>query len=847
MRIAFCLGLLLTIGWSCSFAGAASPQTPPAAGETRVSIVDGKWYINGDVTYPGTKAEGLLMNVRMVNATFEDRGRPEFDVEANTAAFLAEVPDYAAHGVRAFTLCLQGGMPGYEGAVNSAFAPNGSLRQDYLQRIRRVIDACDRQGIVVILGCYYQRQSAILRDEKAVRTGLVNVVKWIRDSKLTNVVLETANEYPHGGFVHDVVRSPEGQADLLRLAKRTWPQLLVSASGYGDGKSHSQVIEAADFLLIHFNGTPVEKIPERIAALRKFGKPIACNEDDKTGRTAAKAAELCVENGASWGLMLKQINQYQPFAFHGAADDPLVYATLKELTTPPALTQTESLWQVAKTKQGIHRFSTLITAQQVRDHLGIEDGIDAAIDWCKKTAVTRVFIETFRSDYLAPRENLKRAKERFLAAGIGVSGCVTPTIVGKKSTGWNIISCYTDAATQDHLREIFQYTAEFFDEIMIDDFWFTDCECSECDAARQAKTVTIGDKTYAVTGDTWEDYRCELMVRLSRDRILAAAQRVNPKAKLIIKYPQWYDRFHERGYEVVRETADFDLIWVGTETRDYDNSRWGGTPQYEGYFLMRWLGGIGGEKCGGGWFDPYGTTEKTYVEQARQTVLAGAKESLLFCYGALQENTGPANVQALRACIPELLEVAEEVGRRQIVGVAAYKPPNSHPEKESRVFDFLGMMGVPLVPCHEFPTDAKAAFFSVHALKDPNLPEKLSKLIARGVPVLVTDGLAQRLEGRVQLDAPNVRVLPVNGSPKSLLELPQDELDAIRQPLLKPLGRTFEAPNRVALYLFADGTWVVENFGDEPATVRLDDAEMEIAARGWRYDWDQDAVRKKAK
>jgi hypothetical protein len=91
----------------------------------------------------------------MANAIFEDRRRPEFDTEANTASFLAGIPDYAAHGIRAFTLCLQGGMPGYEGAVNSAFNPDGSLRPHYLQRVRRVIEACDRQGIVVILGCYY--------------------------------------------------------------------------------------------------------------------------------------------------------------------------------------------------------------------------------------------------------------------------------------------------------------------------------------------------------------------------------------------------------------------------------------------------------------------------------------------------------------------------------------------------------------------------------------------------------------------------------------------------------------------------------------------------------------------
>ena len=90
---------------------------------------------------------------------------------------------------------------------------------------------------------------------------------------------------------------------------------------------------AADFLLIHFNGTDVEDIPDRIAALKRFNKPIVCNEDDKQGKTAARAAELCVANGASWGLMLSSQNQYFPLEFHGAADDPVVYRKLKELTS----------------------------------------------------------------------------------------------------------------------------------------------------------------------------------------------------------------------------------------------------------------------------------------------------------------------------------------------------------------------------------------------------------------------------------------------------------------------------------------------------------------------------------
>jgi hypothetical protein len=509
-------------------------------------------------------------------------------------------------------------------------------------------------------------------------------------------------------------------------------------------------------------------------------------------------------------------------------------APARSPTAPPAAPR---LWDLAQAKRDIHRFSTLVTAQQVRDHLSSDEKTDEAIGWCKDTGVTKVYIETFRGGYLAPRENLKRGQQRFRAAGIEVSGCVTTTVVGKRSTGWNIISCYTDQATQDKLQEVFEFTAGLFDEIMIDDFWFTDCMCAECEAARKAKTVTVGGRTTPVPGDTWDHYRGELMVRLSRERILAPARRVNPKVKVIIKYPQWYDRFHERGYDVVRQTADFDRIWVGTETRDYGDRRWGGTVQYEAYFIMRWLGGIGGPKCGGGWYDPYGTTEKTYVEQARQTILGGARESLLFCYGSLLRDTGPKNIEALRANLPELFAVAEQVARRRIVGVAAYKPPSSPPDREARVFDFVGMLGVPLGPCHEFPADAPAAFFSVHALKDPDLPARLTAFLAAGKPVLLTDGLAGRLAGKVKLDGANVRVLSVKGGPKTLLNLSQAECDAIRQTLLRPLGRCFEAPNRVGLYLFADGSWVIENFGDQVAQTKIDSEPVTVPARGWTYRW----------
>jgi hypothetical protein len=74
---------------------------------------------------------------------------------------------------------LQGGRPRYEGALNSAFNPGGSLRVPHLARVRRVIEECDRVVLVVVLGCFYQTQDQVLDDDDAVRAGIKSVAGWI--------------------------------------------------------------------------------------------------------------------------------------------------------------------------------------------------------------------------------------------------------------------------------------------------------------------------------------------------------------------------------------------------------------------------------------------------------------------------------------------------------------------------------------------------------------------------------------------------------------------------------------------------------------------------------------------
>src|SRR5262249_11155042 len=98
----------------------------------------------------------------------------------------------------------------------------------------------------------------------------------------------------------------------------------------------------------------------------------------------------------------------------------------------------------------------------------------------------------------------------------------------------------------------------------------------------------------------------------------------------------------------------------------------------------------------------------------------------------------------------------------------------------------------------------------------------------------------QIVDSSIHSDPHRVGIGIVGTGARSMRRQPlgdQDELDRIREPLLRPFGRRFEAPDRVALYLFDDGSWVIENFNEGPVTVRLDGQPHPVAGRGWIRWW----------
>jgi hypothetical protein len=287
-------------------AAQAFANEPPIQRQTVVSIRGDAFYINGEPTYKGRmwkgkKIEGLLLNSRMVQATFDDLN-PEtvslwqypdtskWDADRNTREFVAAMPEWRRHGLLAVTLNLQGGSPqGYSKDQpwhNSAFTEKGELRPEYLQRLSLVLDKADELGMVAIVGYFYFGQDQRLLSEEVVKHATDKATQWLLDRGYRNVLVEINNEC-NVRYDHEILK-PERVHELIDRVKsteRNGYRLLVGTSYGGGTVSRPNVVRTSDFLLMHGNGV---KDPARIAEMIRQARqvdgyrstPILINEDD---------------------------------------------------------------------------------------------------------------------------------------------------------------------------------------------------------------------------------------------------------------------------------------------------------------------------------------------------------------------------------------------------------------------------------------------------------------------------------------------------------------------------------------------------------------------------------------
>src|SRR2546430_2125911 len=164
------------------------------------------------------------------------------------------MPEWRQHGLLSFTINFQGGSPqGYSKDQpwhNSAFESDGSLRNDYLRRIEKVLDKADELGMCPIVGLFYFGQQYRLKTDDALLKAADNATDWLLSKGYTNVLIEIANETNHSDYTSPLLKPDRAHELLDRVKNRSNKKFLVSTSFTGGQIPTDNIAAHADFLLL---------------------------------------------------------------------------------------------------------------------------------------------------------------------------------------------------------------------------------------------------------------------------------------------------------------------------------------------------------------------------------------------------------------------------------------------------------------------------------------------------------------------------------------------------------------------------------------------------------------------
>jgi hypothetical protein len=374
--------------------------------------------------------------------------------------------------------------------------------------------------------------------------------------------------------------------------------------------------------------------------------------------------------------------------------------------------------------------------------------------------VDKIYLETHRDQIIVDEKTIEKAKAFFNSRGIKTSGGITLTV--SEANRFETF-CYSNPEHRKKVKEIVELTARHFDEIILDDFFFTDCKCELCIKAKG--------------NQSWTEFRLKQMTEAAQSLVIGPARAVNPKVKVVIKYPNWYEHFQGLGFDLETEPPMFDGIYTGTETRNPD-APGQHLQQYLGYLIFRYFENIKPGGNGGGWVDTGGMNYMDrYAEQLWLTLFAKAPEITLFDFRQLQRNIRPADRSAWQdqktsfdydeMMKPYMLKDGKQVTPTTVartagytfekvdrflgqlgkpVGIQSYRP--YHSTGEDFLQNYFGMIGLPVDLKPEFPFEPKMILLTESAKFDRDIVKKIKERLMAGKDVTITSGLLKALQGK---------------------------------------------------------------------------------------------------
>ena len=275
-----------------------------------------------------------------------------------------------------------------------------------------------------------------------------------------------------------------------------------------------------------------------------------------------------------------------------------------------------------------HVFSMSFKVTLLNGELANPEVREKAFVWLRKLHIGKVYLESYRHNEYVPTERLIEHRDAFRKAGFEVCGLITYTMLNdpeKEGGERSYVNCWADPKARARTKAEAERAAGIFDTILLDDFMFTNCTCPRCTTLKERGKFA-----------DWGAYRRRLITNVLTKLIREPARAVNPKVEVIVKYPCWYKDWMEKGYDPAAQSALVDGCWIGTETRNTN------PDALQACWINDFIQKLSKGRCRGAWYDPLDCTPQKFIEQARYTILGGARESIIHCWDYLKaENPGP--------------------------------------------------------------------------------------------------------------------------------------------------------------------------------------------------------------